>query len=52
VIGVYEPMVLLLDGETLLTSRAASDRTVPHDARRYHETCFGLVQVGKGPDGT
>jgi len=52
VIGVYEPMVLLLDGETLLTSRAASDGTIPHDVRRYHQTCFALAQGGKGPDGT
>ena len=50
VIGAYEPMVVLLDGETLLTSRAASDGTVPHDARRYHETCFALVGDGKASD--
>jgi hypothetical protein len=45
-------MVVLLDGETLLTSRAASDGVVPHDARRYHETCFALVRGGKVSDGT
>jgi hypothetical protein len=49
VIGVYEPMVVQLDGKTLLTSRAASDETIPHDAHRYHETCFALVQGGRPP---
>jgi hypothetical protein len=43
VIGVYEPMVVLLDGEALLTSRAVADRELPHDARRYHEACFALA---------
>jgi hypothetical protein len=46
VIGVYEPMVVLLDDETLLTSQAASDGSIPHDAHRYHATCFALVQGG------
>lgn len=47
-IGVYEPMVVLLDGETVLTSRAALDEALPRDAGRYHETCFALV--GKGDE--
>jgi len=42
-------MVVLLDGKTLLTSRAAVDGTVPHDARRYHEACFALVQGAERP---
>ncbi|HST33727.1 MAG TPA: hypothetical protein VLJ80_09450 [Solirubrobacteraceae bacterium] len=45
VIGVYEPMVVLLDGEALLTSRAVADRDLPHDARRYHEACFALSEA-------
>jgi hypothetical protein len=45
VIGVYEPMIVLLDGEALLTSRAVADRNIPHDAHRYHETCFALVEA-------
>lgn len=48
---MYEPMIVLLEGRALLTSRAASDRTVPPDARRYHETCFALVEAG-GPPAT
>ncbi len=49
VIGVYEPMVIVLDGEALLTSRAATDATIPHDAHRYHETCFALIEAGLRP---
>jgi hypothetical protein len=45
VIGVYEPMIVLLDGEALLTSRAVADRDLPRDAHRYHETCFALVEA-------
>lgn len=46
---MYEPMVVLLDGETLLTSRAAANGTIQHDARRYHEACFVLVDTGIQP---
>jgi hypothetical protein len=46
---MYEPMVVVLDGEALLTSRAATDGTVPHDARRYHEACFALIEARGGP---
>ncbi len=45
-IGVYEPMVVLLDGEAMLTSRAVAGGNVPHDARRYHEACFALAEAG------
>jgi hypothetical protein len=45
VIGVYEPMVVLLDGEALLTSRAVADRDLPRDARCYHEACFALAEA-------
>jgi hypothetical protein len=51
VIGMYEPMVVLLDGgQKLLTSRAAANGVIPHDARRYHETCFARVE-GDGQPG-
>lgn len=52
VIGMYEPMVVLLDGEALLTSRAAAEGDVPHDARRYHESCFALVVEARGSQGS
>jgi hypothetical protein len=41
VIGVYEPMVLLLDDEARVTSGAAANRQIPAHARRFHATCFG-----------
>jgi hypothetical protein len=50
VIGVYEPMVLLHDGEALLTSRAAVDEALVHDAPRYHESCF-CARRGRGASG-
>jgi hypothetical protein len=47
VIGVYEPMVVLLDGEPLLTSQAAAHGAIPQDARRYHQPCFELSEAGE-----
>jgi len=43
VIGVYEPMVLLLDDEARVTSGAAANRQIPAHARRFHAACFGLL---------
>lgn len=43
VIGVYEPMVLLLDDEARVTSGAAASRRIPAHARRFHAACFGLL---------
>jgi hypothetical protein len=41
VIGVYEPMVLVVDGEVHQTSRAAiKDDPVGEGARRYHRECY------------
>jgi hypothetical protein len=47
VIGVYEPMVVLLDGEAVLTSPAAARGKIPPEARRYHQPCFGLGETGE-----
>ncbi|HEX8714886.1 MAG TPA: hypothetical protein VF706_04880 [Solirubrobacteraceae bacterium] len=44
IIGVYEPMVVIVDGEPVYGSRAAS--TTPHgDALRFHGTCFVRVRA-------
>jgi hypothetical protein len=43
VIGVYEPMVLLLDDEARVTSGAAANRPIPAHARRLHAACFALL---------
>jgi hypothetical protein len=43
VIGVYEPMILLLEDEASVTSGAAANRRVPADARRLHTACFALL---------
>jgi hypothetical protein len=43
VIGVYEPMVLLLDDEAHVTSSAVANRRIPADARRLHAVCFALL---------
>jgi hypothetical protein len=43
VIGVYEPMVLVLDDEAHVTSGAAANRQIPAHARRFHAPCFGLL---------
>jgi hypothetical protein len=39
VIGVYEPMVAVIDGEAVTTSRAARVK-LPRPSRRYHRSCF------------
>jgi hypothetical protein len=47
VIGVYEPMVVLTDGEAQITSRTtAGDRP----GERYHQACY--VQVHGEEPGT
>jgi hypothetical protein len=40
VIGVYEPMVVLVDGVRVRTSRAAERGAHGPGAKRYHEACF------------
>jgi hypothetical protein len=49
VIGVYEPMVVVLDGEALLTSAAAAG-SVAARAHRFHEACFALDEAGEQPE--
>jgi hypothetical protein len=41
VIGVYEPMIAVLDGEPVMTSCAAAE--LAQHARRYHGSCFAEV---------
>jgi hypothetical protein len=40
VIGVYEPVILLLDGEARETSRAAEPSLVLETRERYHLACY------------
>lgn len=49
VIGVYEPMVLLLEDEASLTSGAALSRQIPANARRLHATCFAQLHSNPEP---
>ena len=43
VIGVYEPMVVIVDGEALQSSRAAPGDTPVSDGPRYHGACFARL---------
>jgi len=43
VIGVYEPMVVLLDGGGHVTSGAAANRRIAPHAPRLHAACFALL---------
>jgi hypothetical protein len=43
VIGVYEPMVVLIDGRTRNTSRAAERDHEPLAGECYHHTCYALL---------
>ena len=49
VIGVYEPMVLLLGDEARVTSGAAANQRIPAHARRLHEACFALLDGSPEP---
>jgi hypothetical protein len=49
VIGVYEPMVLLLDDEAHTTSGAAASCRIPADTRRLHAACFALLDSRPEP---
>jgi hypothetical protein len=40
VIGVYEPLVVVLDGDARETSRAAEPTVGTEPAERYHRTCY------------
>jgi hypothetical protein len=43
VIGVYEPMVVIVDGEALHGSRAALGDAPASDGPRYHGACFAQL---------
>lgn len=40
VIGVYEPVVVVIDGEVRETSRAAEPTIGTEAAERYHRACY------------
>jgi hypothetical protein len=48
VIGVYEPMVVIVDGQPRETSRAADDTTRAPTGVCYHRSCFARAQ-GEAP---
>lgn len=51
-IGSYEPLVLLLDGKSRETSRAAEpDVAVRVGAKRFHVMCFDGVEGGSANGG-
>lgn len=45
VIGVYEPMIVMLGGERLLTSRAAASGAFPDEATHYHAACARATET-------
>ena len=40
VIGVYEPLIMMLDGQIVETSRAGMDCTHSQHTASYHRSCF------------
>ena len=46
VIGVYEPLIMLLDGQVVETSRANTDGTRHQRGISYHGSCFALGNGG------
>jgi hypothetical protein len=45
VIGVYEPMIVVVDGQPRETSRAADDTTKALTGIYYHRSCFAQAQA-------
>ncbi len=43
-VGIYEPIVVLDDGEPVLTSRAAEPNRPLNEERCLHEDCFRELQ--------
>jgi hypothetical protein len=43
VIGVYEPLITLADGQSRLTSRAAEAHVGAHREPCFHRSCFGAA---------
>lgn len=53
VIGGYEPLVLVVDGQAHETSRAAiKDGTVGERVRRYHRECYDLCSTVSKENGS
>jgi hypothetical protein len=50
VIGVYEPMVVLTDGQPRNTSRAAEQDHGPSVGECYHHACYTLAHNGEHPE--
>lgn len=40
VIGVYEPLIVIVDDEAVQTSRAAARNELAHGGPYYHQPCF------------
>jgi hypothetical protein len=52
VIGVYEPLVLLVDGGLRETSRAADPDVTALDGDLYHRSCYAQLVEADSVDGT
>lgn len=48
IIGVYEPVIVVTDGDARETSRAAEPRIAAEAHERYHRSCY-LERVGPAP---
>ena len=46
-IGVYEPLVVVVDGAARLTSRAAEPAVSTAPGEHYHFECHGHSQIGQ-----
>lgn len=49
VIGVYEPIVVIVDGEVQETSRAAEQVVTAVRALRYHRDCYAQRSAQSPP---
>ena len=48
-IGVYEPLVLVADGEVRESSAAAEPGVASHDGQRFHSDCWRATAIGQYP---
>jgi hypothetical protein len=48
VIGTYEPMIVVADGETRNTSRAAELATGEPTGECYHQSCYAHANHDRG----
>jgi hypothetical protein len=49
VIGVYEPLVRLCEGQAHEGSRALEPQAIGRDSERYHRACFQRLKDGRLP---